>query len=87
MKRLALLSLPALVAAGCVVTTREYVPAPVQEPPPPAPVVVAPQPPPPPPALRVFYGGQHMIPAAMGGGWCYLSGPHEPDYWTGHLDY
>ncbi|HEY6105553.1 MAG TPA: hypothetical protein VIV59_06205, partial [Anaeromyxobacteraceae bacterium] len=99
MNRFALLPLAALVAAGCVVHTREYVPQPGQEqPPPPPPQVVEPPyvpqpepqpmpPPPPPPMVRVFYGGQHMIPAAMGGGWCYLSAPHEHDYWPDNLDW
>ena len=88
MNRFALLTLATLLGAGCVVHTREYVTSPGQEqyvPPPPQPV---PEPmPPPAPMVRVFYGGQHMIPAAAGGGWCYISVPHEHDYWPDNLDW
>src|SRR5574341_582777 len=80
MNRSVLLSLAALVASGCVVRT--YVPAP--EPPP---QVVVQPPAPPPPTVRVFYGGQHMIPASAGGGWCYIGVPHEHEYWPDNLDW
>src|SRR5574341_265752 len=96
MKRLALMPLVAL-AAGCVVRTYQPAPPPYGPPPaPPPPVAQEPPPayappptyvpPPPPPAPRVFYGGEHAIPASAGGGWCYISSPHEHDYYPDVLD-
>jgi hypothetical protein len=77
MKGLALLPLVALLGAGCVVHTLPP-PEPAEPPPPPpeqAPVA-APE--------SVFYYGEHALP---GGGWCYLEGPHEHDFYPQHPDY
>ena len=77
MKRLALTLAVALLGAGCVVHTP---PASVQysEYSSPPPVAVAP--PPPAPTVQVYYYGEHFIPDAYGGGWCYEDGPHVHEY-------
>ena len=31
-------------------------------------------------ASDVYYYGNHFIPDAAGGGWCYVDGPHTHDY-------
>ena len=83
MKRLALTLAVALLGAGCVVHTP---PASVQytEYSSPPPVAVAP--PPPAPATQVYYHGEHFIPDAYGGGWCYEDGPHVHDYYPDRAD-
>ena len=64
MRRLAL-AVAVLSLSGCVVTAGTVVPVP-----PP----VAPGP------VEVWYGGQHAVPPALGGGWCWVDGPHVHDY-------
>ncbi|MGA8890213.1 MAG: hypothetical protein WB493_01505, partial [Anaeromyxobacteraceae bacterium] len=71
MRRLALAFL-LVPLAGCVVTTTAVVPAP--EP-------LAPQ------VVEAWYGGQHAIPAALGGGWCWVDGPHVHDYFPDPPDW
>ena len=76
MKRL-VLALSPLVLGACVV-----VPAgPGPEAPPP--VYQAP-----PPAVRaeVWYGGEHFVPDALGGGWCYEGRPHVHEYYPDRPD-
>ena len=72
MRRTAL-SLILLALSGCVVTTATMVP---DAPPPPLPVQV----------MEVWFGGQHGVPAPIGGGWCYHDGPHVHDYFPEPLD-
>ncbi len=79
MKRLALSALVALVGSGCVV----HAVAPEPLPPEPPPVAYAPAPAPP-PMTRVFYYGEHALP---GGGWCYIDGTHEHDFYPERADY
>ena len=43
--------------------------------------------PPPPRVVEVWYGGQHGVPAPLGGGWCYFDGPHVHDYFPEPLDW
>src|SRR5512138_1521982 len=48
---------------------------------------VGPPPPPPAPApvpVRAFYYGEHALP---GGGWCYVDGPHEHDFFPQQAEY
>ncbi|MCX5729941.1 MAG: (Fe-S)-binding protein, partial [Deltaproteobacteria bacterium] len=71
--RRASLSLLLLLLSGCVVTTSTVVP----DAPPPPPVQVA----------EVWFGGQHAVPASIGGGWCYYDGPHVHDYFPEPLDW
>ncbi len=71
MRRLAL-TLTLLALSGCVVTTSTVVPD---------------APPPPPQVVEVWYGGQHGVPASVGGGWCYYDGPHVHDYFPEPLDW
>src|SRR3990172_6727612 len=73
MRRLVLLPLVALLRPPCILHPRSAPPPP--PPPPryePAPVV------PPGPARGLYYYGEHALP---GGGWCYLEGPHEHDFY------
>ena len=65
MRYVALSSLFALFVSACC-TTRA---------PPPQPVMVAPA------RVVAYYGNEHAIPDAFGGGWCYLDGQHEHDYY------
>ena len=74
MRRLAL-PLFLLALSGCVVSAGMVVPDAPPMPPPPAPVV------------EVWYGGQHQIPAAVGGGWCWYDGPHVHDYFPDRPDW
>ena len=77
MKRLALLLSPlALAGAACVAVPV----GPVSEAPPP--VYRAPAPAP----VEAWYGGEHFIPDAYGGGWCYESGPHRHDFYPDRPD-
>ena len=75
-------------------------PPPAYQAPPPAyqappPVYQAPppvyQPPPvvyqPPRQPDLWYYGEHFIPDAVGGGWCYLDGPHTHDYYPDNDDH
>src|SRR4051794_13964288 len=101
MKR-ALVLLPLLASAGCVVHThrvRTYDPGP----PPPAyeaPPAYQPAPaaeyvPPPAPApvyvapapVEVWYYGQHFVPDQAGGGWCFLDGAHLHDYYPANYNH
>src|SRR5689334_20527499 len=85
MKRFLLVLAPLVALAGCVIRTGPYVPYQ------PAPVVAAaplpPEPAPAPPPVEVYYYGQHFIPEAVGGGWCYLDGPHTHDYSPDRADW
>ena len=67
--RRSLVVLALLALSGCTVTVAETVPD------------APPAPPPPPPVVQVWYGGQHGVPPALGGGWCYFDGPHAHDYY------
>src|SRR3990172_12112801 len=83
MRRLVLLPLVALLGAGCIVHARSAPPPesyePPYEPPPPAPPPYEPAPVlTPRPARGLYYYGEHAPP---GGGWCYLEGPHEHDFY------
>jgi hypothetical protein len=87
MKRLALILSPlAVLGAACIT-----VPAgPVAEVPPPpvaypAPAVY-PAPAPAPARGAARYGGEHFVPDAYGGGWCYESRPHHHDYYPDRPD-
>lgn len=72
MKRLALVLSP-LALAACVAVPV----APATEVPPPPVAYAAPAPP---PRVEAWYGGEHFVPDAYGGGWCYESRPHRHDY-------
>src|SRR5512133_442663 len=62
-----------ITATGCVVPAYQ----PVTYRPPPAP----------PPRAQVWFSGNHPIPEAVGGGWCYVDGPHQHDYRAEREDY
>jgi hypothetical protein len=36
---------------------------------------------------EVYYYGNHFIPDSAGGGWCYIDGPHQHDYFPERDDY
>ena len=42
--------------------------------------------PPPPAVVEVWFGGEHAVPAPMGGGWCWVDGPHVHDYFPDPID-
>lgn len=86
MKRLALLLSPlALAGAACVAVPVAEGPAPVAYPAPaPPPQVVYPAPARAP--IEAWYGGEHFVPDAYGGGWCYESRPHRHDFYPDQPD-
>ncbi|HSN91077.1 MAG TPA: hypothetical protein VLS93_07595, partial [Anaeromyxobacteraceae bacterium] len=83
MKRIVLVAASAAFLAGCVV--RQVVPQQAYAPP-----AAAPAPQPyyqPPPRLEVWYHDGHFVPEQLGGGWCYLDGPHVHDYYPDRPDW
>jgi hypothetical protein len=71
MKRILLALAPVAVLTGCVIRT-------VSEPYPPADMPVP---------VAFYYYGEHFIPEAAGGGWCYVEGAHSHDYGPERADW
>jgi hypothetical protein len=87
MRRLFLLAPLLALVAGCIVRAGPPVYASPPPEPPPPPVYAPPPPPPPQPQpVLVWYGGQHYVPESMGGGWCYVEGPHQHPYYPDQYD-
>ncbi len=42
--------------------------------------------PPPPAVVEVWYGGEHALPTPLGGGWCWIDGPHPHEFFPDPID-